>query len=122
MTFFRKIQKYLSSLLLFALFTVMYNNAVNLHRHVLPNEQILVHAHFFSKSQGDNPQKEHKHTANQLLVIAQINFLFSFLLIIFFIFQFIRTKFRENLVSFILEIFFSSSFEINYQLRAPPFD
>lgn len=119
MIFFRKIQKHLSILLLFALPTVMYNNLTNQHRHLLPNGQMVVHAHPFSKSEGDNPQKQHTHTANQLFVIAQINNLFSLLLIVSFFYHFIREKFKKNIVSFSIELIFSFP-NINYQLRAPP--
>lgn len=119
MIFFRKIQKYVSVGLLFTLLIVMYNNISNRHSHMLSDGQMIVHAHPFSKSEGENPQKQHTHTANQLFVIAQINNLFSLLLFVFFIFLFIREKFRKNKVPFYIELFFSIP-KINYQLRAPP--
>jgi len=121
MTVFRKIQKYASILLLFVLLTVMYNNIVNVHCHLLPNGQVIVHAHPFSKSESKEPQKQHTHTANQLFVIAQINNLFLNILIVSFLILCIRKNLIKKIVQFQFEQTFSFP-KTDYQLRAPPFN
>ena len=119
MTFFRKIQKYASVLLLFMLLIVMYNNIANQHYHLLPNGQMVVHAHPFSKSESNEPQKQHTHTTSQLFVIAQINNLFTLLLILSFIFWFIQEKLKKKEILLDIELIVSFP-KINYRLRAPP--
>ncbi len=119
MKYFRKIQKFVSFVLLFALLTVMYNNITNQHCHFLPNGQMVVHAHPFSKTGSNEPQKQHRHNTNQFLVISLINNLFAFLLFISFIFSFIlqirnkKTGWSDNEKIFLLPA-------VHFQLRAPP--
>lgn len=119
MLFFRKIQKYLSTVLLFTLLIVMYNNITNQHRHLLPNGQMVVHAHPFSKNENNESQKQHTHNTNQLLFISLINNLFTFLLIVSFVFNFIQKVTKKQFILFNENSTFLLP-NIHYQLRAPP--
>lgn len=119
MKVFRKIQKYVSVALLFALILLMYNNFANQHRHLLSNGQIVVHAHPFSKKNDNLPEKKHTHNSNELFVISQINNLFSFILLVAFVFKFItKTSFKRAFVSK-NETYFSFCYS-NIQSRDPP--
>jgi hypothetical protein len=119
MLFFRKIQKYVRVLLLFALLAVMYNNITNQHRHVLPNGQIIVHAHPFSKNENNDPQKKHTHNNNQLIIISLINNLFSFIILVSFVLNFIQKITKKQFILFNENNTFIVP-AIHYQLRAPP--
>ncbi len=119
MTLFRKIQKYASVLLLFMLLTVMYNNITNKHYHLLPNGQMIVHAHPFSKNESNEAQKQHTHSSNQLFVIIQINNLFSLILTVSFLLLCIQENLKKKIVQFQIKPTFSFP-KINYRLRAPP--
>ncbi len=105
--------------LLFALLTVMYNNITNQHRHLLPNGQIIVHAHPFTKNDGKVPQKQHTHNSNQLLFISLINNLFTFLLLVSFVLRFIQKITKKQIILFNENSTFLFPI-VHYQLRAPP--
>jgi len=119
MKVFRKIQKYVSVVVLFSLMLLMYNNIAYQHRHLLPNGQGVVHTHPFSKTNESCPEKKHTHNANEFFLISLINNLFSFVLLISFAFQFVQEISYSQFFDYIIEMYFSIC-KSYYYLRGPP--
>ena len=109
MSVFRKIQNYVSVLLLFALFLLMYNNIANQHEHLLPNGQSIVHSHPFSKTDENNSEKNHSHNACEFFFISLINNLFSYILLISFVFRFLQTLSYRTAFYYKNEIYLKSA-------------
>lgn len=58
---------------------IALNNALFIHRHILPNGDIVTHAHPYKKSGDTAPFKTHTHTTSELFLLAGL----SKLLVIF---------------------------------------
>ncbi|SCD21912.1 putative membrane protein [Proteiniphilum saccharofermentans] len=80
LTFRNSISKQIARLLIVVLGLFILNNAVFLHAHRLPDGQVILHAHPYKKSQDPAPIKTHHHTAPELFVLAQLQFLFFVLI------------------------------------------
>ena len=76
LTFRDSISKQIARLLIAVLGLFILNNAVFLHAHRLPDGQVILHAHPYKKSQDPAPVKTHHHTAAELFVLDQLQFLF----------------------------------------------
>ncbi|RNC66194.1 hypothetical protein [Proteiniphilum sp. X52] len=76
LAFRNSIAKQIARLLIAVLGLFILNNAVFLHAHRLSDGQVILHAHPYKKSQDPAPVKTHHHTAAELFVLAQLQFLF----------------------------------------------
>ena len=76
--FKNSLSKQVARLLIVALGLSILNNAFFLHAHRLPDGQVILHAHPYKKSQDKAPIPitAHHHTAAELFVLAQLQFLF----------------------------------------------
>jgi len=119
MKLFRKIQKFVSILLLITTLMLMYNNNANMHRHLSANGQTYVHAHPFSKNQDNAPIKKHQHTSNEIYCISLLNNLFAqiILLGLFILSFFLHSK---KLPFVFQTVKYSNGRKYFTQLRAPP--
>lgn len=55
------------------------NNAAFLHTHILPNGEIIQHAHPFSKDNAENQNPGHTHNALEILILNQLSILVLFI-------------------------------------------
>jgi len=55
---------------------ITLNNALFLHKHILPNGDIIVHAHPYKKAADNAPFQSHHHSTNELFIISGIAILF----------------------------------------------
>ena len=55
---------------------ITLNNALFLHKHILPNGDIIVHAHPYHKSSDNSPFQSHHHSAKELFIISGIAILY----------------------------------------------
>ncbi|MEL7587746.1 MAG: hypothetical protein AAGU19_13615 [Prolixibacteraceae bacterium] len=54
------------------------NDIVFLHAHELPNGQVVIHAHPYSKGADAAPLKKHHHSTTEYIAIDQAQLLFPF--------------------------------------------
>ena len=74
----------LAVLLLLAFLFQVVNRAVYAHSHVLADGTIIIHAHPYDKTNSHSPVTNHKHTVNELLLLALSSLLFFYFSISFF--------------------------------------
>ena len=76
----RILEKILAIALILLIFAITMNNALFVHNHVLPNGEVVQHAHPYSKSDNPgSPYKTHHHSSFEFYLL---NNMFSFLWII----------------------------------------
>lgn len=64
--------------LLIAVITLIINNSVFIHTHVLPDGKVIEHAHPFDLSENDSePDEKHQHTPQEFYLLSQIYKFFS---------------------------------------------
>ena len=78
-----KIQKIIAVILLFAIVLLFENSVINWHYHVLPNGEVICHAHPYKKQHNDTSQdNSHSHSDKDLIILQLItnpNILLTFL-------------------------------------------
>jgi hypothetical protein len=52
---------------------IALNNALFIHRHILPNGDVVTHAHPYKKSGDTAPFKTHTHTTSELFLLAGLS-------------------------------------------------
>ncbi len=73
-----KLNKIVWSFSLIALLTILVNNALFVHTHILPDGRVIEHAHPFNSSgKNSNSQPNHHHTPQEFLLLSQIYRFFS---------------------------------------------
>lgn len=65
-----------ASLLILIYALQVFNNTFYLHTHVTEQGIVVSHAHPYNKADDSEPVKAHRHTMDQLLVLASFDFLF----------------------------------------------
>lgn len=59
--------------LLPAVLALFLNASLNKHRHVLPNGQVIEHAHPFQSDSSQSPYQKHSHTRFEFVFLSQIS-------------------------------------------------
>ncbi|MEA3494845.1 MAG: hypothetical protein U9R42_02300 [Bacteroidota bacterium] len=111
--------KFISYLLLAGFILFLFNNVIFFHSHILPNGEIITHAHPFSKKTDSQPFKSHHHSKEDLVFIQNLQLLFAVSFVLFSILKIFYKK-EKNLS------FKNSIYRFNYLFylrnRAPPFN
>jgi len=85
-----KIYKMIWLLTLIAVFSIIVNNSIFIHTHILPDGRIVEHAHPYNSSDKNSDSKQnHHHTKQEFLLLDSIYHLlkrthFIFVVILFF--------------------------------------
>gem|GEM_PF-6703045 len=111
--------KKLRYLLSFYFFYLVINNSFFFHQHILPDGEIICHAHFSIDSFHNSTKiPKHKHIKSELDFIFLVNDLFNnvLLLLIYFTF-FIKRFFSLYHPDILVAIFICNNY---FDLRAPP--
>ena len=66
----RKIAKISTSLMIPVILLLFFNTSNNKHTHILPNGQIVNHAHPFKSDNSSTPYQNHKHTPFELIFLS----------------------------------------------------
>jgi len=115
--FIKILKKVVAVALIIIVFAVTMNNALFIHSHVLPDGEVIQHAHPYNTSENPGtPYKTHHHSGFEFLLL---NNLFSFLWVII---AAVFIVFNSNVqVIFISKFLFKKSFTYLYLLsRGPP--
>ena len=74
------IKKIIAIALIIIILAITLNNAFFIHSHILPNGEVIQHAHPYNKSENpESPYKTHHHSSFEFILL---NNLFSFLWLI----------------------------------------
>lgn len=52
---------------------ITLNNALFIHRHIMPNGDVVTHAHPYKKSGDTAPFKTHTHTTSEFFLLSGLN-------------------------------------------------
>lgn len=78
MVIIKKINKIVWLFSLIAVLTVLVNNTLFVHIHILPDGRVIEHAHPYKTSDKNSaPQSNHHHTSQEFLLLSHIYHLFS---------------------------------------------
>ncbi len=92
------------------------NNVLFLHSHQFDNGKIVTHAHPYNKSNDSAPIKSHHHSKTELIFLENLQLLFIFTFISFFVLDVAKKK-----TCFVINrVFYTQDYEILYLGRAPP--
>lgn len=68
----RNISKIIFLLISPVVFLLFFNTAYNMHQHILPNGQIIEHAHPYHSDSSSTPFQHHHHSHNQFTFLSLI--------------------------------------------------
>ena len=121
MKFFRKIKRFFTFILFFAITWMLCNKVVFMHSHILKNNQIVSHCHPFNKSTNNhNPFPSHNHTENEFILLNQLNDSLIYSFIIAFIALVFLPKLKYSIYHE-LDKGYISNYLINAPFRVPPY-
>jgi hypothetical protein len=78
MTFKHRIRQLPAFICIAVVAMLALNDIVFLHAHELPNGEVIVHAHPYSKGSDSAPFKKHHHSTTEYIAIDQVQLLFPF--------------------------------------------
>lgn len=107
--------KILSFLLIFSIITVLFNNSVFIHSHILNNGKIVTHAH---PIETNNNLTTHTHTNSEYFILDIIFNLFFTLLALFVFFCLLFNKQIKTKLSQLIILI--SNFTKRHSIRPPP--
>lgn len=90
-------------LLIFSVGLWTASKSIFQHAHVMPDGEIVYHAHPYNKSSDSAPFKQHKHTDAQLAVIDNFNAIILSILTVFSVLPFVRLIKHAYIFSFVSE-------------------
>ncbi|MBN1300681.1 MAG: hypothetical protein JW995_05655 [Melioribacteraceae bacterium] len=91
---------------LIAVFSILVNNTVFIHTHILPDGRIIQHAHPFNFSgEKSGSQPHHKHTSKEFLLLSYVYELFSNSIIYFIAIVFLLRRISEHSHSGVVKLF-----------------
>lgn len=110
--------KILSFLLIFSIFTVLVNNSVFIHSHILNNGKIVTHAHPFESNNNSTNSNNHNHTNSEYFILDIIfNLFFTLLALFVFFCLLINKQIKTKLYQ--LKILLSNYTKV-HSIRPPP--
>ncbi|MEN8121697.1 MAG: hypothetical protein ABFS35_15200 [Bacteroidota bacterium] len=116
----RKIAKIITLLMIPVIMVLFFNGSNNRHTHILPNGQLINHAHPFKTDNSSTPFQNHKHTPFELIFLNFLSDIFGlipFLLVLSTAFFFLSKKVCTPCT----RIFIKEAWLENYSGRAPPY-
>ncbi|MBN2571966.1 MAG: hypothetical protein JXA68_07550 [Ignavibacteriales bacterium] len=121
MKYIRKIYKQLTIIVIFFIGLLLYNNIANIHHHILPNGDFVVHAHPFSSNKDTDPSNTHSHSDSDIAFIFLINNILLLVVVAAILTFFLKVnRIKFFITHQILLYYFQTKFLFN--LRAPPFN
>ena len=111
------IKRIIAIVLLIIVLAISINNSLFIHSHILPDGEVVQHAHPYNTSENpESPFKTHHHSGFEIFLL---NNLFSFLWIII---AAVFIVFNKNIqIIKIKNFFFREIYKYTYSLsRAPP--
>ena len=78
MTFEHRISQLPAFICIAVVAMLALNDIVFLHAHELPNGEVIIHAHPYSKGSDSAPLKKHHHSTTEYIAIDQVQLLFPF--------------------------------------------
>ena len=99
----KQLQKYLIHAFVIVQITLVcmitLNNALFIHRHILPNGDVITHAHPYKKSGDTAPFKTHTHTTAEFFLLSGLNNLVFSIAAVFAVlltFQIVKYNLQRN--------------------------
>lgn len=74
----RKFQSGIVAFMLLVMLSIIINNAINMHLHLLNDGTYIVHAHPYNKSKEQYPEEHHHHEGYEFLLIENLSFFTTF--------------------------------------------